>query len=131
MYTSSQSIALCVYFSVGVFYNTQTVSPPDWSQSFTFGVCSLLTLPIVLPSHRNCVHVGERTLMCLHAFVCAHLPVYVQHVHVCRCCVFVVFPYVCACVCVRDHWTVTSLAYGMMAVITTFQRAPIGSIKMS
>lgn len=74
----------------------RTVSRPDWSQSFAFGVCSLLTLPIVLPSHCNCVNVcawkrereggereGEREMMGPCEFVCAHLPVYVQHIHVC------------------------------------------------
>lgn len=65
--------------------------------------------------------------MCLHVFVCVHLPVYVRCVLMGGCYAFALFP----CVCVSDHWTVTSLAYGMMAVITTFQRAPIGSIKMS
>lgn len=114
----------CVYFYVGRVYNTQTVSVPDWSQPFTFTVCSLLTLPILLLSRHNCVREKNASVsacVCMCASACLRV---VCSWVLCSC---VIPPYVC----VSDHWTVTSLAYGMMAVITTFQRAPIGSIKMS
>lgn len=55
------------------------------------------------------------------------------YVYICLCMWYVfVFspPHPSLCVCGSEYGsTVTSLADGMMAVITTFQRAPIGSIK--
>lgn len=49
------------------------------------------------------------------SFVWMHVPAYMQDVGLCY----------SLYICVSDHWTVTSLADGMMAVIMTFQRAPI------
>lgn len=108
-----------MYFYVAGVYNSQTVSRPDRSRAFTLPVCALLTLPIPLHSHQTARRDPKR----VNAPVCVHLPVHVI-------CICVLPPHPSLCVCGSEYGsTVTSLADGMMAVITTFQRAPIGSIK--
>lgn len=131
-----------VYFHVAIIYTLCQQVANSFPSRLEPVVCnwrlqsvdSPCSSPLILQLCK-CVHMTEeerkkgRELRGLREFVCAYLPVYVPQIHVCWRCEFVLIP--CVRVCVKDHWTVTSLAYDTMAAITTFQRAPIGSIKMS
>lgn len=108
---STHNLTLCVHINAYIFMLIQhthyagkwpTVSPPDWSHSFAFGVCGLLTLPIALPSHSKCVNVcawwteteSRRENWWARASLCVHICLSTSHISMC---VGV------ACLCVRQR----------------------------
>lgn len=114
--------ALCVYFYVGGVYNIQTGAKRLPSLS---AVCWLF-------STHQYESVYVHVCVCWYTSAClsAHIYVLVGDVYLCFSSVYVWES--CGCVHLQsDDWTMTSAAHGVMTVIMTFQRALVGSIKMS